>query len=260
MVRARRFGTVFLIVLGSLLPRAFAQEGQFDMFYGEDMQSEYSVTKKEGKQVMSAQVFNADGSPRAEPGRLVAGRIVRMGADSTQQPPGSFQMNTNGRVWTPRVERLNGFDLSSTANLTDQPDFDWKAFEQHPAVIRFSNGYAVNLFAAKVKNHEILGAGDRGTYRTEDGKPLPARLIARTSSKNATIRPGDKIVVVSSASLMDADQKVADVAVGTTLEARKVQEQWVAVQMRQGSQTITGWLNKEHLAVSGRGFVERIFK
>ncbi len=259
MARTGRLGVVVSIVLGSLLPQVFAQDSQYNMFYGENMQSEYSVTKKEdGQQVMGAQVFNPNGTPRAQPGRLVAGQVVRMGSDTTRLPSRGFQMNTDGRVWTPRIKDFGGFDLSSQANLTDQPGFDLNAFEKHPAVIRFANGYAINLFAAKVKSHKILSSGDRGTYRTDDGKPLHARLIARSGKDNVVIQPGDKVIVVSSASLMVAKKKLTDASVGTEFEAIRVQGPWVGVKIEHGAEMVYGWVNKEHLAVPGREFVETI--
>lgn len=84
---------------------------------------------------------------------------------------------TNGYIWTPRAEKLNGIDLTGENKITEFPGFDFEVFKDHEAVIGFRNGYGINLYGARIQTKEVLASGAKGTYLTKDGKKLYGRLV-----------------------------------------------------------------------------------
>lgn len=240
-----------------------AQEGQYQLFWGDNMQSRYSVVKEGQEQKMSPQIFDAYGKPRAEAGQLIVGSVVQNKNFGASNEPawaaGPWEV-ADGFAWTPRVESLNGFDLTSESKLTDQSGFNFTAFERHPAVIRFANGYAVNLFGTRVKDNSVIGPGKEGTYLSSSGDKLVPRLITRLNASRRPIRKGDPIVTTVQAPLMDSTETRAVVPAGAKLLASDVTDQWVAVTVNQAGRTITGWISRQNLALAGAQFEERLLK
>ncbi|UCC32659.1 MAG: hypothetical protein JSU86_10315 [Phycisphaerales bacterium] len=83
----------------------------------------------------------------------------------------------NGTVWTPHVEHAAGVDLSQVVYLTKVTGFDFDAFKSHPAVVPFKNGYAVNLYGARVWDGFVCSYQPTENYKSSGGRNLPGRLI-----------------------------------------------------------------------------------
>lgn len=253
-------------VFGLLLPglaavasHSSAQEQKYQLFYGDNLQSKYSVTKQDGRQVMSAQIFDQYGKPRSQPGQIMFGRIVTPGA-SGKSDTDKWTMNREGFVWTPRVEKIQSVDLASEAKITEQQGFDFEVFRRHEAVIEFKNGYAINLYGARNKDGRIREAGKEGTYLTKTGRKLYPRLIVKKLPGEVAVNAGDAVVTARRAPLMVVRTTLAVIEPGTSLVAKQVEDEWVAVSVQQAGKTVTGWINKQHLTVPGKEFEERILK
>jgi hypothetical protein len=239
--------TIALVLLGAA---ARGQEGKYRAAWGTDLQSRYSVSKDDiGNQLMSPRLFDPHGDPRSEPGRIVAYSVVKPDPDGTApigQTPQTI--NTDGKVWTPRAETIGELDLSQPGRISDQASSDLVAFGRHPAVVTFDNGFAVNLYGAKCQDDKIVGAGTEGTYLTDNGRALPARLLRPLRTPGTQVHPGDTIVTVSKCQLMDGRRVVGAVKPYAMFRATAVNGKWVKVSVHRKEGTVKGWINVENLA------------
>ena len=66
----------------------------------------------------------------------------------------------------------------------------------------------------------------------------------------ASIKPGDTIVVLHDTHLQAGKEKLAPVEAGTELTAGEVRGDWVAVSMERDGKMISGWVFRAHLVAN----------
>ena len=83
----------------------------------------------------------------------------------------------SGYIWTPRIEKIAGMDLSENRKIVDQPSFSFDSLQKAGKVIQFANGYGINLYGAVMDAGSVVQAGTTLGYASADGKRIPGRLI-----------------------------------------------------------------------------------
>jgi hypothetical protein len=255
---------------------------------GATLTAGFTVLKENGQQKIVLTIPDSHGKTRSAGYIPMESRNVNFGKSHIPRYQ-TVLMDTN--VWTPRLETLNSLDLASEKKVIEQPGFDFEEFTNHPAVIKFGNGYAVNLFGAIAhapepiaaaqegdvaaplaspqeltllvnyvpRRLQIVGLG-KGAYLSSSGKKLLPRLVTRVDVTKVSIRPGDRVRTVGEAALMDADKTRTMVPAHTELVATDVRDPWVGVSVEQDRAIITGWIERRYLTVPGKEFEERILK
>jgi tetratricopeptide (TPR) repeat protein len=236
-----------LLALSALLTVATltlpARAQQYNLFYGDNMKSRYSITKDNGLRQLSPTIFDRYGKARREPGQLMIGRLHNPQSGQT----GTAQTNTNGYVWTPRALHIDDMDMSESGKISHLPDFNLESFVKHPAVIEFTNGYAVNLYGAEVANYEIISPGKEGTYLTNTDRPLPARLISVAIKPSLPLVVGERVVAVESCEIRSGNDVLGTITPGTSLPVLETQQPWIRTVVRQSEKDVTGWVASGNL-------------
>ena len=217
-------------------------------------QSAYGMIKENGEQKVSTTLFDAYGNPLPGAGRFAITGLV------TPNGSGPRASIADGRVWTTRVESIEGIDLSTPGKITDNPRFSLDSFRKHPAVMEFGNGFAVNLFGAINQQNRIISGGKEGTYLNAAKKPLPARLISKAKPGTTPVAVGDKIVALRQSKIMSEYEIRGVVEAGTQLTAKDVRGNWILVSTAIDGATVTGWIRRSDTLRAGVAIEERILR
>lgn len=229
-----------------------------------DLDSIYSAYSEDGWVKLSAKIYDAYGKPRAEAGRLVLTREVRTNPDGpTPLGGGAMTTNTNGLVWTPRVETIDGINLDTDSKIIDDPRFDIESFHDHAAVIPLFDGvYAINLYGARVLNEKIVGLGREGHYLSSSEKKLHARVLTREKpgpEPNA-IEPGYHVCTKVRTAVKAGTVVLMGLSENTHFIAKSVKGDWVAIVREKDGREVRGWIHKKDLKLIGGKLTETLLR
>lgn len=135
----------------------------------EDAESKYFLENRNGELVATSELP----VPKEEAtGEILLETILRPG-----EAKGTLRVVQNGYVWTAPVSKIGALDLTNAEPLSTQEGFSLEDLRKDPAVIPFKNGYAVNLWGAKVRDGYICAHIPKQAYKTASGQVLLGRLF-----------------------------------------------------------------------------------